>query len=459
MNNSPAIHPPLPSPHNNDHMTIRTSSIILLTALSASAFSALPAGAATEVSFHGNSSEVIRIDPDRQSGLDAVYVADGVGSLSVSFTSSSPLTWLRYGHGGGAYGEPAPGVTRSGDIWTLANPEGNTGYMIETEAGTKFYFWLVDYSTQPFEAEALSITSTDCSSTALAFTGSAPRMAYTSINGRSIEIDRQIEIRYSTMQWDAGQEQYAITAVEETRPWIDRNLSVVAPLCSTSYTISGDRFLRRWNREEEAVSGIEAPTAVEAHTDAIQTTRDNDNEQRPADSEALGGSAPVEIRFSAAVTEAAIFTEWQMSRYPEFDIVDYSSNDLNLDYTFREAGTTYVRFVAANADGTCDFTSDTYSVFVGESALICPNAFSPGASEGVNDLWKVSYKSLISFECHIFNKWGVKMAELTDPSQGWDGRYAGKLVPAGVYYYVIKATGADGKRYNRSGDINILNYR
>ena len=51
------------------------------------------------------------------------------------------------------------------------------------------------------------------------------------------------------------------------------------------------------------------------------------------------------------------------------------------------------------------------------------------------------------------------MAHLTDPSQGWDGRYNGKLVPAGVYYYVIKARGTDGKNYKKSGDINIVRYK
>ncbi len=51
------------------------------------------------------------------------------------------------------------------------------------------------------------------------------------------------------------------------------------------------------------------------------------------------------------------------------------------------------------------------------------------------------------------------MAELRDPSQGWDGKYKGTLVKPGVYYYVIKATGADGKQYNLSGDINIVGTR
>ena len=82
----------------------------------------------------------------------------------------------------------------------------------------------------------------------------------------------------------------------------------------------------------------------------------------------------------------------------------------------------------------------------------------PGASEGINDEWKISYRSIISFKCWIFNRYGVEMCHFEDPEAGWDGRYGGKLVKPGVYYYVIEAEGADGKKYKLSGDINILNY-
>ena len=157
-------------------------------------------------------------------------------------------------------------------------------------------------------------------------------------------------------------------------------------------------------------------------------------------------------------TDAAIFTEWQMAHDPEFDNIYIRMNDPVTTYTFREQGTTYVRFIASNASGSCDYVGPTYEVTIGESRLECPNAFSPGASEGVNDIWKVSYKSIVSFECHIFNRWGIKMKSFTDPADGWDGKYNGKLVPSGVYYYVIKAHGADGKEYNLKGDINIINY-
>ncbi len=91
--------------------------------------------------------------------------------------------------------------------------------------------------------------------------------------------------------------------------------------------------------------------------------------------------------------------------------------------------------------------------------LKCPNAFTPFNQDGVNDIWKVSYSSIIEFECHIFNRSGRKIISFTDPSQGWDGRFGGKFVPAGAYYYVIKARGADGKDYKLSGDINLIDYK
>ena len=147
-----------------------------------------------------------------------------------------------------------------------------------------------------------------------------------------------------------------------------------------------------------------------------------------------------------------------MATDEEMEDVVFRTSDLNFDYTFTDMGTYYLRFQAADASGKCETFSDIYTVFIGESYLRCPNAFSPGATEGVNDLWKVTYKSSTSFDCYIFNRWGEKMTEFHDPSQGWDGRYGGKLVPAGVYYYVIKAKGSDGRNYNLSGDINILNY-
>ncbi len=205
------------------------------------------------------------------------------------------------------------------------------------------------------------------------------------------------------------------------------------------------------------------PVAVDATVSVSQIPRDSaDNEQTGGDAsggDMLGGSAPVEIDFEAVVTDGARFTEWQFASDPDFSSVDLRFSDSSMIYTFTESGTTYARFVAANGDGSCEYTGDPFVISIGESDLKCPNAFTPGNQDGVNDEWRVSYKSIIAFDCVIFARSGRRVAHLTDPSQGWDGRIGGKMAPSGVYYYIIKATGSDGRQYNLSGDINIIGYK
>ncbi len=94
------------------------------------------------------------------------------------------------------------------------------------------------------------------------------------------------------------------------------------------------------------------PYAVSGLTKITQNVRSADNEvaQNPSGT-SFGGSAPCELEFEAAVTDGALFHEWQFSRYPEFDDVSLRIQDLNFAYTFNDEGVTYLRFVCANSDG------------------------------------------------------------------------------------------------------------
>ena len=148
-----------------------------------------------------------------------------------------------------------------------------------------------------------------------------------------------------------------------------------------------------------------------------------------------------------------------MATDEDFENVILQWNQDEVDYTFNEWGTYYMRYMVANADGSCEAYGDTYTISVKESQLECPNVFSPGSTPGVNDVWKVTYKSLVEFHCWIFNRWGNLVYEYTDPGGGWDGTYHGKLVDTGVYYYVVTALGSDGEKYKRRGDITILRYK
>ncbi|MDE6485137.1 MAG: gliding motility-associated C-terminal domain-containing protein [Duncaniella sp.] len=417
--------------------------------------------AMAEISFTGYSHSVITETPAATTGLDAVYVLYDAAGVTVTYTSpsgNSSAVWQQYGSLGGGFAEPVDGLVRSGESTSLTLPAGDRGYIIE-DGDQRYYFYIIDYSQHPYEVTSIAPSAEqDCGQVSLDITGQAAAINYYTINGRSVELDRGITLSYATMTLDDSSKTYRVDQADVNFSHLSPVIHAPAPLCATEFVIEGDRFLSQWGMAESVASVTMQPSAVEAYTSATQQSRDNSNETG-AGNDGLGGSAPAEVEFYAAVTDAAVFTEWQFSTYPDFDDIQLRISEPVTTYTFREQGNTYVRFVCANDAGTCDYTGTVYTISIGQSSLLCPNAFSPGASEGVNDEWKVSYSSIVEFECHIFNRLGVKMASFTDPSQGWDGRYNGKLVPAGVYYYVIKARGADDKKYNLSGDINIVNYR
>lgn len=437
------------------HPMKRTITLIFAIAASIGTFAAT-------VSFEGAGKKILSVAPDKQSGLDALFVSPSASGVTLVYKpdqASATATLSRYSSLGGGYAESVA-WSRSGDgTYRLADVKGDLGYVIE-EGGKRTYIWLVNYSAHPLSLSSIGFSAEqDCSTANLAVKGTGEEIAYFGINGRRFVLDRDITLEYSTLTWNAEAARYESKTAVEKYPSLKSELHVSAPLCATDFTLSGDRFLREWGETVSVTSPEYAPKAVEAQTHANQTQRDVDNEVPANTQGTFGGSAPCEIEFSASVTDAAIFTEWQFSRTETFDDINLRVSDPVFKYTFTEEGITYVRFYCANADASCDYTSPVFDIAIGTSMLKCPNAFSPHNQDGVNDEWRVAYSSIISFECHIFNRSGQEITSFNDPAKGWDGKYKGKFVPAGVYYYVIKAKGADGRKYNLSGDINIVNYK
>lgn len=412
---------------------------------------------ASELSFSGNALPALTETPANGSGLNMVYVLNGVSGVKASYTSTSGnrVTWQRFSALGGGYAQDVAS-TQSGNVSTLTTLEGNMGYIV-TDGNSSSYFWVIDWSaTHTYLAELVLSPQTDCATTWLELDGMGEAFTYYSINGAPHVIDREFTLTYRTLQFDDNEFAYKETETTETLASLSENIHCTPPLCQTEFTLSGDKFARAWGEERSISSPIYDPTAVEGHTKASQSNREVPNEIK--DDTALGGSGPAEITFSASISDAAIYHEWELARDPEFNQTFLRFSETEFTYTFREQGTTYVRLLIANDNASCEWESDTYNVYIGESSLKCPNAFSPGASEGVNDEWRVSYKSIIEFDCHIFDRNGKLIKHLTDPSQGWDGKIRGKLAPSGVYFYVIRARGADDKEYKLSGDINIIGY-
>ena len=416
--------------------------------------------AAQTIAFENNDLAVVEIAPEAATGLHHIYVLHSTDGVSMTYTArsaASEVTWQDFGEQGGAYATPTAGVTTTGRVSRLNQVIPNRGYII-TEGTTPTYVWVTDYSTFGFELNGITaLDADDCGTATLTVDGSAPPIIYYSINGARRVLDREFSLTYNTLEWNDSTGWQQIEVVENLES-LTSPLGVPAPLCNTTFTLTGDKFRARWSEPISVESDTYVTMAVDVRATAVQEERDNDNEKSLTDGAEglLGGSAPVHIVFTGHPTDAVVYREWQMSQDPNFDNIEVRLNQNEVDYVFNNAGTFYWRYIGANESGECEATAEPFTVNVGVSELLCPNAFSPGSSEGTNDIWKVTYSSIIDFHCWIFNRWGNQVFEFTDPSQGWDGTYHGKVVGSGVYYYVITATGSDGKKYKLSGDINVI---
>lgn len=410
--------------------------------------------AQAQLSFSGNTLPAITAEAERASGIEAIYVLNGTAGVTISYTaSSSSVTWNRYGAPGTPMTEVG-NVVRNGNTYSITADSGDTGYVI-SDGTNQHYFWVTDYSGHQLDITSVDISpESACDRTVLNISGHGDAIRYYSISGRGFDLSREIKIEWNTLQYNSDQQTWQQIRQTENMTYLHNVTGVIAPVCDTDFTVTGDRFLEAWGMGLSVSSPSYTAIAVSAETSAEQEERDNSNEKNPG-TDGLGGSAPAVITFTAQPTDAVVFREWQFSRTEGFEDVDRRFSQDELTYTFEEEGTIYVRYQCSDAGGKCFYESETYTVSIGASDIQCPNAFSPNG-DGRNDEWKVSYQSIVSFECHIFNRWGQKMCSFTNPADGWDGKYKGKTVPTGVYFYVIKAKGADGKDYKLSGDINIL---
>ncbi len=211
-------------------------------------------------------------------------------------------------------------------------------------------------------------------------------------------------------------------------------------------------------------------TTLQAYADEVptidpQATFTTDEGEETGTS--YSGSAPLMVVFHANAENVGMYTphyEWRFTKEGETQpyLVRYEEET---EYTFTEAGShrivLYATFI--NGNDTIAYTKDYWqdaqpiTIQISESKLEMPNAFSPNG-DGINDIYRAknNYQSIVEFDAYIFNRWGQKIYEWHDPAGGWDGKFNGKDVKQGVYFVLVKAKGADGRKYNIKKDVNLL---
>lgn len=338
----------------------------------------------------------------------------------------------------------------------IFNPDNATGYILDVD-GKRTAIWVIDYKNYLPNSNAISIKdiqSDPCKSVSLNI--NVPQLSYKTLSNINnlIPLPRDFTIKYQTYSWDAKTSSLAIIDTTQTLTTPTTQKTVPVPYTNTVFTLTGDQYATDLGISPISVSSsLYVTQAVISHPTSVVTTRDAKNEAvRPSQASPINFSAPIDVQFlSNSNIPVPVSYRWEIFKNPSTSpLISRSEKDTR--YTFTEFGTYNVKVTVRS--NTCT-SSDSIIVSVSESAIYVPNVFTPNG-DGFNDEFRVAYKSLISFQCWVYNRWGRQVYYWTDPTKGWDGNINGKKAVPGPYFYVIKATGSDKKVYKLRGDINLL---
>ena len=90
-----------------------------------------------------------------------------------------------------------------------------------------------------------------------------------------------------------------------------------------------------------------------------------------------------------------------------------------------------------------------------KNSLTIPNAFTPNG-DGVNDYFKIKGTNIRTINAKIFNRWGEELFKFNDVNSKWDGKYKGKEVSSGTYFYIINVVFNDDSTETKHGCIEIV---
>ncbi|MDR1258663.1 MAG: gliding motility-associated C-terminal domain-containing protein [Tannerellaceae bacterium] len=385
-----------------------------------------------------------------------VYVVHGADDVVIRYTSTSGSSnhrWYRYRTK--ALEAEAVNAVQEGSSSALYEIEDGYGYFVEEPGVLPRYIWIIDYAKHDFTIQDLRFANNDnqCEELWLEGTAEIPLITYYTPNGLSRELRRSFEVVYNTLEYREESKLFSPETITQTIAGNPFDTPLTPPLCDTEITLKGDLFARHFNMEKTISTDTYQAVGLKARLDTTTMTFAGPN----MFGNSGGVSAPMNIHFEAIANEpVAAFYKWTIAyRKDGRSETVLSFTGSSMDYTFNDEGSFVATLEVGDRMGKCSLT-DSVTIEIGEPYLSAPNTFSPGASPGVNDEFRVAYKSLVSFKGWIFNRWGAEVFHWTDPAKGWDGKKGGKYVSPGVYFYVIEAKGSDGKNHSLKGHINII---
>ncbi|MBT7996652.1 MAG: T9SS type B sorting domain-containing protein, partial [Bacteroidetes bacterium] len=63
---------------------------------------------------------------------------------------------------------------------------------------------------------------------------------------------------------------------------------------------------------------------------------------------------------------------------------------------------------------------------------------------------------LAEYNFKIFDRWGEKLFETSNPEEAWDGHFKGSVSPIGVYIYRIDYQFEDLEKQTKFGNVTLI---
>lgn len=233
----------------------------------------------------------------------------------------------------------------------------------------------------------------------------------------------------------------------------------------------GNQLTHQWEPADLIISGqgtavVQAIVSEVTTFDVVSTTIQGCE----VDNEVTVFTSPLGLEDISATADPQNITvggSSQLQALPENGDYTYQwTPPTHLDVSFGDSPTstppgtiTYLVTISDFGElGVCSRT-DSVTVFVyedvcGEPNIFVPNTFTPNG-DGENDLLLVRGGNITDMNFSVFNRWGEKVFETTNQSEGWDGRYKSNLAEPAVFVYYLDVKCGDGQTYFKKGNVTL----
>lgn len=157
------------------------------------------------------------------------------------------------------------------------------------------------------------------------------------------------------------------------------------------------------------------------------------------------------------LTTGAITYNWTVY-YNQTHAVVGTSTKSDPYFTITDTGWYDVRLISMSNQGCFDTLMLDRPLYVNPKGMIfVPTAFTP-THDDRNEIFRPDVTNITKdfYSFTVFNRWGQKVFETEDPTQGWDGTFRGELCPIGVYVYKVKGKFINGDDVGAEGVVHLI---